>query len=319
MRWNRPGTWVRLVLILALTAGVLALLFSRIDVVEVLRRLQTAKLPLLALAVLMTAVSIGLVAWRWQIILAAMDCPISFRRSILIILGVWPLSAISPSRSGDLLKAYCLRTEALPTHVVGSVLTEHLFDVFVLSCLSLVGSLALGRGELVLISGGILGCVLLGLVVLTRRWRLPLPLSWQQPLDHLMMSVKKTSTVPKYLITTSVLTVANWSVSLAQFLLLFQAVGVKVPILFAMGALPLSIFAGILPFTLGGMGTRDSAVMVLFSGHATPEQCLTVSMLYVVIAHWLLAVLGLPFMARALKFDKNEETSYGGSSHSSTS
>ncbi|MDA2932737.1 flippase-like domain-containing protein [Acidobacteria bacterium AH-259-D05] len=270
----------------------------------VLTRLRTAEALLLALAASLTPLSLVLVAWRWQIILAAMNRDISFWRSLLIILGVWPLSAISPSRSGDLLRAYSLRTEVQSTHVVGSVLTEHLFDIFVLSSLSLVGSLVLERGDLVMVSGGILGSFLLGLVVIRRRWRLPLSPSWQQHLDNLIMSVQKTSSVPKDFLPTFVLTLANWLVSLAQFMVLFRAVGVQVPTLFAMSALPIAIFAGILPFTFGGMGTRDSAIIVLFSGHATTDQCLSVSLVYVVFAHWLLAVVSLPFMSRALKLDK---------------
>jgi len=48
------------------------------------------------------------------------------------------------------------------------------------------------------------------------------------------------------------------------------------------------------------MGTRDLALVTLFAPFASSSQALAVGLLYSFFGHWLLAVLGLPFVRRAL-------------------
>jgi hypothetical protein len=49
------------------------------------------------------------------------------------------------------------------------------------------------------------------------------------------------------------------------------------------------------------MGTRDAAIIMVFSGYATSSQLLAVALLFSLFRYWLLAIVGLPFMRIALK------------------
>jgi uncharacterized membrane protein YbhN (UPF0104 family) len=93
----------------------------------------------------------------------------------------------------------------------------------------------------------------------------------------------------------------NWVVTVFIAWILFHAVDAKVPLLYTFAGLPPALFAGLMPFTLGGMGTRDSVIMLLFEGYATSAQSLTVGILYAFFGRWLLSILGIPFLQRLIK------------------
>ena len=94
--------------------------------------------------------------------------------------------------------------------------------------------------------------------------------------------------------------VSKHSNKTVQTKLLFDGVGVGVPLGFTAAALPVAIFVGLLPITCGGMGTRDSAIAVLFAEFATAPQALAVALLYSFFGYWLLAVVGIPFVKKAI-------------------
>ena len=82
--------------------------------------------------------------------------------------------------------------------------------------------------------------------------------------------------------------------------ILFGGVNAAVPLGFTATALPIAIFAGLIPITLGGMGTRDTAMVVLFAAYASSSQALAVALLYSFFGYWLLAVVGIPYIRKAL-------------------
>jgi hypothetical protein len=86
------------------------------------------------------------------------------------------------------------------------------------------------------------------------------------------------------------LTALNWFASMVQTKLLFGGVGAVVPLGFTVAALPVVLFVGLLPITFAGMGTRDSAMLVMFFAYATQAQILAVGLLYTFFGYWLLAL-----------------------------
>lgn len=96
------------------------------------------------------------------------------------------------------------------------------------------------------------------------------------------------------------LTALNWFASMVQTKLLFGGVGAVVPLGFTVAALPVVLFVGLLPITFAGMGTRDSAMLVMFFAYATQAQILAVGLLYTFFGYWLLALVGIPFVKNAL-------------------
>jgi len=83
--------------------------------------------------------------------------------------------------------------------------------------------------------------------------------------------------------------------------MLFLALGANIPIIYIFAAFPLSIFIGLIPITLAGMGTRDSAIIYFFAHLTSPSICLAMGLLYSLFGYFLLSLLGLPFMKRLLQ------------------
>jgi glycosyltransferase 2 family protein len=79
------------------------------------------------------------------------------------------------------------------------------------------------------------------------------------------------------------------------------AVGAEVSVFDTLTLWPVAILVGVLPATLGGMGTRDAAFLYLLRSrgtHATGAAILAATLAYSVVSMWSFAILGLPFMLR---------------------
>ena len=91
-----------------------------------------------------------------------------------------------------------------------------------------------------------------------------------------------------------------WLLPIFAAKILFLALGANVPLFYIAAAFPLAIFIGLIPITIAGMGTRDSAIIYFFSFWVSSSICLGVGLLYTLFAYWFLALLGLPIMKKLL-------------------
>ena len=298
LKWPGPRA-LRVALFLLLTVAVFYLLTRKVSYRDVARTLSQADPLYLLVAASFTFCFPTFAAFRWRRMLLALGYDIPWRDCFNLIMAAWPMGTITPSKSGDLIKAWYLKDRAPAVPVLGSILTERVVDVLVLLALSLIGSAAFGRRSLALISGGALGAGLLGIFVLLR-FRLPLPRRLAAKVEPALGSLRLLSCSPGLLAWVLCFTVLNWSASILQTVFAYRALGVHVPVLFAAGALPIAIFIGLLPITLSGMGTRDRAIIVLFASVASADVSLGVGILYSLFGYWLPALVGLPFLRQAL-------------------
>jgi uncharacterized protein (TIRG00374 family) len=94
---------------------------------------------------------------------------------------------------------------------------------------------------------------------------------------------------------TVTLSLALWAGHLAQLWLFARALG-QVPLVASMAAATLSILAGLLPFTMAGVGTRDLAIVYFYHDWLSPAQCAALGML-ATLRYLLPAIAGLPFIS----------------------
>lgn len=302
--WAQPRGKLRGVLIVVLTAIVFILLFNRIPLTDVLQYLRAISLPTWAAATLLTLSFPIFSAIRWHLTLRSIGERIPVRRCLAIILGTSPISAVAPSKAGDLLKAVSLRGEVSILEVTGTVLVERALDVLILAVFSLLGGLFIGNVVITRAAAAILGIGSAGLLVL------PLLVSsvraprLREKLDRLMRTLRALSARPLLASGIVLLTGLNWLASLVQTHLLLRAVGADPPFALTAAALPMAIFVGLLPVTVGGMGTRDAALVTLLAPVVSSAQTLSVGLLYSFFGYWLPAVLGLPFLGSAFGSSK---------------
>ena len=57
-----------------------------------------------------------------------------------------------------------------------------------------------------------------------------------------------------------------------------------------------SIFTGMVPVSLWGIGTRDGALAYFMQGITSPEIAISAGCLYTALVYWLLGLIGTPFL-----------------------
>lgn len=91
-----------------------------------------------------------------------------------------------------------------------------------------------------------------------------------------------------------------WFLHLVQIWLFASALGAHLPFATSIALAPLALFAGLLPLTFAGIGTRDAALIFFFAPYMASPDAAALGILCT-MRYLLPALGGLPFMGTALK------------------
>ncbi len=255
------------------------------------------------------AASIGLLvvcqiiaAHRWMLILDTLGHPIPFGRAARAMLATWPMALLAPARASDLLRSLAIADLCPPLRGAGSVLAEKAVDVQSLCLLAIVGSIAFGVPLVAVVAAGLLVAewAFVWLVVHRRAALSRLPLLRRKPekLEQILVAFTALLARPRRLALVSATSLLSWIVGTALFQCLLLMVDAQVGIVATLALWPAAIFAGMLPLTLAGMGTRDVAFIYLLraAGHTPIREgaLLAATLGYSVVGTWLFAILGIP-------------------------
>ena len=121
---------VRTVLIFLLTIGLLGFAFRHTDFAAVWAETRRADAGLLVLALVVTGLTYGMRAWRWQFLLAPIG-PTRFVNAFTTTVIGFAASALLPARAGEVLRPYLLaRRERLnPASAFATIVLERLLDL----------------------------------------------------------------------------------------------------------------------------------------------------------------------------------------------
>ncbi len=289
---------IKFAVLLITTLLIFYLIFQKIDYISLKETLLNANLSYLLIASLVILLVPIFSAKKWQSIVGAMNYSISWKESFNVIMATFPVSAITPSKSGDLIKAYYLRDKIPTTQTMGAVITERFIDVLILAFFSFIGALIL-KNELILgISLSVIFLIFLFFLVINKI-KLPFP-KWQQKIESFLQVLKIFVRQPQKILPVLLYALILWSIIILEVKLLFLALGANISLLYIAAVFPLVIFIGLIPITIAGMGTRDSAIIYFFSLLTQSSICLGVGFLYSFFAYWFLALLGLPIMKKLL-------------------
>lgn len=293
---------IRSILILGLTVLIFYLIFQKIDYLSLKTILLEVNLFYLTLALGLILLIPILSSKKWQSVLSAMDYHISFKESFNIIMGALPISVITPARSGDLIRSYYLKNKIPISKTMGAVIAERAIDILILATFSLFGGLFFKNLLFIIVPFSVF--FLAGLCFLIiRKTKFLFNSKWQIKIDQFLFVSKIFFRKPKKLMPVLFYAIILWLTIILEAKILFLALGVNIPFVYVIAAFPLSIFVGLVPITLAGMGTRDSAIIFFFAHLANPSICLAIGLFYSFFNYWLLAILGLPFMKKM--FQKN--------------
>lgn len=326
---------------LAVTVVLIAAILLGVDRAQLWSNLKATDLGWFSLALLLFIPQNLIMAYRWKR-MASHFTTIGWGRSLAMILASQTMNIVLPSKMGDLTKAYFLHQTGsldLP-RATNLVVFEKMLDMGSLCFLALIGTilaLALGlQSDAVvhfvafasvtgLISG--LALTLIAVLYIVPTDRLPFYEGLVGRLggrggirekfhrlfvsSHEVMRLLQQRHARRDLL--AGLSVGLWLLHLVQIYCFFLSLNARVPPLAFVALMPLAIFIGLLPISLFGVGTRDAAMIYLFSPYH-PASTIAGAGFYVSLRYVFPAIAGLPFLQRYMGMTKaGKEESPGGS------
>lgn len=275
---------------------------------------------------------------RWRAMVQPW-CRLSVREACAQVLAASALNLALPSKLGDFSKAAFLREQAdrtrraqaerddkgaagqcdaSPGLVEASavVVAEKAIDLFALVVLVALGMVLEAR---LLAAAAILSGLVLGMTVLGGYWIIR---HWHGDVGKLRMAARdghagadgpekrwrrlaRAAVIPlvRWRLRTLAFVLWSWglwSIHLTQMAFLFRAAGIAVPFERVMVRMPPAVVAGLVPWTVAGIGTRDSALLFLFSDTA-PAAALAVVGMLTALRYLVPGTVGLPILYRRLR------------------
>ncbi|HII71282.1 TPA: flippase-like domain-containing protein [Candidatus Woesearchaeota archaeon] len=291
--------YLRIVAITLITVLVFWFLFRKIDFRGVLGILSSADVFYLLLAFILTLVFPLLVALRWKLLVSGLDYDLDFWKSLSMIFGTFPINAITPSKAGDVIKVFFLRKHIIKSKVLGAVICERLFDLAFLVLLCFFGVFTLDSVFILVLAAFVFVASLVAFLALSINWRFKSDFfSRLKDFQACFKEIRKDASLVLFI---SLITLVVWILAVVQSFVFFLALGVQIPFTTVLTGMPIAIFIGLIPITLGGMGTRDAAIIYMFSDFASSAQLLGVGLLFSFFRYWILSLFGLPFLHRHMQ------------------
>jgi len=303
---------------LILTVLIFIVIFTIIDIRLFLENLKEINLWLFLLSLILLIPPYLLLAYRWKAMISDFRS-VTFKESFKLNIVGQSINLVTPAKLGDFTKAYFAKSSSFKGKVaLGACFFEKILDFFMLSIFALVGIIGIYT-ELagILILGMLLILILIPLFFLAsdfrnqglfmRLIRFFLPFKKitaviEEVLSYFEVLKKNRKNVARIFLINFLL----WLVFIFQGYVLLLAVGVDISIIVAYGLLPLAIFVGLLPVTVSGMGTRDTAFILLFSPFAPTEVMVLYGLLFS-LRYILPALLGLFWAKEVMEKKKKLE------------
>jgi glycosyltransferase 2 family protein len=298
----------RLALSLLVTLALLGLLVREFaGTREFFATITGARSDLVLLAVALSAASVLTSALRWQQVLGAMGYPLSFGRALHAVLAAWPVSVFTPSRAGDFARSLLVRDKVPVFAGAGSVLVEKAVDIHTLLCAALLASAGHGlwaQAGLIFATIAAEWAIVFGILRGKQRLlKLAFLAKRAEKIEQLYLGFEALASRPTQILWISASSLVVRLLTVGMVAVLLAAAHAQARFSELVAPWLLATLAGLLPFTIGGMGTRDAAFAVLLESTAgvslSEAAVLAATMGYSLIAILSPGLIGLPLLARS--------------------
>lgn len=293
-----------------LSSLILGLIYWQIDTNAIGASIKETSLRILGISLLLLVPIYACQAIR-LIKLADDTKTFVFSEVIKLILAAGVLNLVLPSKLGDLTKAYWManNSERSLPYSIGLVLLERISDLLGLCVWGFLGFFLLAeRTPLTLVCGlaSLTGSLILGaalfwekptrsalnlIIHFAPRWSLQsinrFSDSWST-LHHNLRTKRHQMT------TTVMLSIFIWALHLVQIYGFALALQPELPILPTIPLNAYAILVGLLPLTLAGIGTRDGALILLYTSYLSSSQAAALGV-FCTLRYVIPALAGLPY------------------------
>lgn len=303
---------------LLVSAGLMVFIFMKLDLREFAQNVSQLNIGLFGAALLFFIPQIYISGYRWKL-LVEHKAAMTLSEAVKLTLSACSLNILLPSKMGDFCKAYFLKKQGKVDLKRGTniVLFERYVDLASLGIFALIGALGAGQWNFAGLVALLFALLILGLF----------PALYFFPFQKLSMPAvcKKSRLAEKiwfffmdahqYILelksdrggvkTLFLLSFLLWLLHLLQFYVVFLAIGSTVSLYHVFCLIPLGILAGLVPLTLAGVGTRDSALIYLFASYTDLSKIVFVG-LFASARYFIPGILGIPFFNHYLVSEKVE-------------
>lgn len=284
------------------TALILALIFHKINFSEVLKALGAGEPLLFALAVILFLSSIFLTALRWKTLLGLAGCRKNYSFVLKTYLASVPIAKVTPSNTGDFIRAFYLKDELPMSKSAGIITAEIITDFIVLSLLALLGGIIMKAKVIIIASLLILAGAALFLIISAR-----LKMFSKIKTARLGERIENFSQIYRIILknypaifTVLFYTFLIWLIMILVFKILFLALGVNIAFLKILAVQSITVIFGLLPVTVSGVGLRETSMIFWYQGLASASSVLAAGLIYSFLALFFLPLLCLPFAFHCL-------------------
>jgi len=279
-------------------------LFSIVDFKSVQESLSRTNPNLFGIACILVVLSPLVNALRLRVFLGVVDFRPTFTNILRATLCGLALNVILPARGGDIAKVAFLgrKNNEQWLKLGGAVILERSFDLLALGLIGLTASLLACNYKGTPLSGLVVFVCVFGMVFFSKFHRLPIIGAKLKNFNEAFRLI-----IPrrKEIFCGFIISILCWTTNCLIIALLLRSIDRTFQIWIAYSAAPPSIFMGILPISLWGVGTRDAALAYFLDGFTNIENIMAAGFLYTALVYWLLGFIGIPALLFARK--SNEE------------
>ncbi|MCK5357269.1 MAG: flippase-like domain-containing protein [Elusimicrobiales bacterium] len=293
--------FVKFILPLGITALLLSYLINKIDIKYLLSvQAEINWLLLITASIILIFFTALVFALRWQQSLKIIDYNITIIKAFVLAFASFPVSKLTPLNSGDLVRAYFLKDKIPITKNSGAIALERMIDFLVLALLAIIGGIitqkiySIGIGALVIIA-------IISIIIVSQKIKLKKESKIKDKINNFLFVFKNTKNKRKNLIALFLFTILLWFGIIIYIKIVFLLFGYKVPIFLILAYQPIVVFLALVPITLSGIGSRETAMLFIYSGLAPDTTILFTGFAYSLVSVILLSILGLPFLYFAIK------------------
>ncbi len=285
------------------TVAIFVIILRNVDIQQLKQHFINIDLFYLTLAMLMFIPTTLVTVERWRMMIKKY-CKIKRWGATKIFLAAGALNSVTPSKLGDFAKAYFLKKEGKLDlkRGISSILLEKYLDITSICLFSLAGLLIIKKVDaltipIILFCSSILFASVLfyffnfSRISFLKRFLKGKVRNLIKDLYEFLRETKSDKKLSVHIVFASLL---NWFLQLTQVYFFFLSLNYAVPFELVFALVPAAIIVGLVPVTIGGMGTRDSALIILFSEYAPAELMLGVGLLFST-RYWIPSLIGLPF------------------------
>jgi len=251
---------------------------------------------------------------KFKYVIKILGCRIPLKEAVLIKTGSIPIKAVFPFKSGEAVRAVYLKRNHNFSYQKGffSIALGYLLSISALFLTGLTGWLLYQRNFLYGISSVLFAAFIVVFLkkvdseAFTLKILEKINKKWFHQTQQFFDDTRNRG-VGKDILTLFFVSLAFEMIKIIDFFLVFMMFKVSVPLLNLVFLAPLVVLIVSLPFTISGIGTREAAIVFLFTGFGTSETLLsaglTLSFLESVIPILVGALLMKTFLGKLISRD----------------